>query len=213
MSAISRVVRFAGVVLALGVAGYALTYLRPGFPGPFEPQLPVFRARPLWFVLHVAGGAVALALVPFQVWARLRRRFPGWHRNAGRTACAAILLSALGGFLLAFTSYGGVVNTSGFATLAALWAGSTVLGVRAVRRGDLPAHRAWMLRVLALTFAAVTLRLWLPLLSPLVGFDAAYGVMGWLCWVPNLLAAEVWLRRARAPRRATPRAVRATVRA
>jgi len=53
------------------------------------------------------------------------------------------------------------------------------------------AHQRWMIRSLALTFAAVTLRVYLPL-SVAVGlpFDVAYPVIAWVCWVPNLLVAE-----------------------
>jgi hypothetical protein len=51
-----------------------------------------------------------------------------------------------------------------------------------------------MIRSYALTFAAVMLRIWMPL-SDLVGipFESAYPIAVWLAWVPNLLVAEVWL--------------------
>lgn len=54
-----------------------------------------------------------------------------------------------------------------------------------------------MIRSYALTLAAVTLRIYLPL-SQLAGvpFGDAYQVISWLCWVPNLVVAEwVVLRR------------------
>lgn len=40
--------------------------------------------------------------------------------------------------------------------------------------------------------AAVTLRLWLPLLlgGLRLDFDFAYPIVAWLCWVPNLLVAH-----------------------
>ena len=49
---------------------------------------------------------------------------------------------------------------------------------------------------MALTLAAVTLRLYLPFaaLGPIPFFDA-YRAIAFLCWVPNLLLAEVWLKR------------------
>jgi hypothetical protein len=52
-----------------------------------------------------------------------------------------------------------------------------------------------MIRSFALTLAAVTLRLYLPL-SRIAGipFYDAYVPIAWLCWVPNLLVAETWLR-------------------
>jgi hypothetical protein len=60
-------------------------------------------------------------------------------------------------------------------------------GVR-TRRPKL--HRAWMIRNFALTTAAVTLRIYLPV-SMLAGipFGIAYPVVAWLCWLPNLFAA------------------------
>jgi hypothetical protein len=57
-----------------------------------------------------------------------------------------------------------------------------------------------MVRNFALTFAAVTLRLWLPAsVASGMPFEVAYPVVAWLCWVPNLLAAELFLRRTRDP--------------
>ena len=52
-----------------------------------------------------------------------------------------------------------------------------------------------MIRSFALTFAAVTLRLYIPA-SQMAGipFDTAYPVIAWLCWVPNLLVAELFVR-------------------
>ena len=52
-----------------------------------------------------------------------------------------------------------------------------------------------MVRNFSLTLAAVSLRVWLPL-SMMAGIDfvLAYSVIAWLCWVPNLLIAEVFNR-------------------
>ena len=46
----------------------------------------------------------------------------------------------------------------------------------------------------ALTFAAVMLRVYLPL-SMAARLDFASSPGAWYCWVPNLLFAEWWLRR------------------
>lgn len=48
-----------------------------------------------------------------------------------------------------------------------------------------------MVRNLALTLAAVTLRIYSPLLTVTsVPFELAYPLVAWLCWVPNLLVSE-----------------------
>ena len=75
---------------------------------------------------------------------------------------------------------------------------STTIALVAVKRRDFRSHQRWMIRSLALTLAAVTLRIYLP--SALIGgisYADAYPVIAWLCWVPNLLVAQVFVRRAR----------------
>jgi hypothetical protein len=61
-----------------------------------------------------------------------------------------------------------------------------------------------MIRAFALTYAAVTLRLWIPvLILAQVPFGVpeadlfanAYAVVPFLCWVPNLIVAELVIRR------------------
>ena len=52
-----------------------------------------------------------------------------------------------------------------------------------------------MVRSYALTLAAVTLRIYLPASQVAgVSFTIAYPVIAWLCWVPNLLLAQWFLR-------------------
>ena len=69
------------------------------------------------------------------------------------------------------------------------------MGWRQAVAGQYATHRRWMIRSLSLTFAAVTLRLMLPMI-PLTGlaFVEGYRAISFLCWVPNLLLAELWLR-------------------
>ncbi len=48
----------------------------------------------------------------------------------------------------------------------------------------------------AASFAAVTLRIWLPLLTiAFQDFVVAYRIVAWLCWVPNIAFAYFWVRR------------------
>ena len=56
-----------------------------------------------------------------------------------------------------------------------------------------------MIRSFALTFAAVTLRIYLPLFAGVLKLDfvQSFDTISWLCWVPNLLVAEVLVNRAR----------------
>ena len=55
-----------------------------------------------------------------------------------------------------------------------------------------------MVRGFALSFAAVTLRILLPgAMAAGVPFELAHPAIAWLCWVPNLLLAELAFVRAR----------------
>lgn len=152
--------------------------------------------RPLAFYAHVGLAPVALALVPFQLWGGLRARRPALHRGLGRAYGIAVLVSGAAALWLALTTTAGPVAAWGFGLLALAWLGSTAMGISLALRGDLAAHRRWMLRSIALTLAAVTLRLYLPV-PLLLGWDfaPAYAAIAWLCWVPNLLIAELVLRR------------------
>lgn len=179
-------------LISLALALFSYRYLAgAGFLAP-NVMANLF-ARP-WLDLHVAGAATALLVGWLQVSPPLRRRWPALHRRTGRLYVIACLVGGVGGLALALGTTAGPVATAGFGLLAAAWITVNLLGWRAAMQRRFEAHRRWMLRSWALTLAAVTLRLYM-LLPPLLGLDGleAYRAISFLCWVPNLLVAEVWL--------------------
>lgn len=156
------------------------------------------------FYLHVVFGGTALLLSPLQFAARLRRRRPSVHRATGRVILGSIAVAGTAGFVLSWYNLAGPIGTAGFGTLAVLWVTFAAAAFRTARRRDIAAHRRWAVRAFALTYAAVMLRLWLMLLIPLqtsllgtdadAAWDTAYAAVPFLCWVPNLLVAERYLR-------------------
>ncbi|GAB2837454.1 DUF2306 domain-containing protein [Actinocorallia aurea] len=175
-----------------------------------------YAAKPAWvravLLVHAVCGGAALLLGPLQFAARVRGRAPRLHRAVGRVMLAAIVVGGIAGLLLAPFSFEGAVGTVGFGSLALLWTACAVLAYRAIRRGDAAAHRAWAIRLFSLTYAGVTLRLWVLLLMPILAatgvpedalFERAYTLVPFLSWIPNLLTAELLLRR-RPPTRPTP---------
>jgi uncharacterized membrane protein len=180
--------------LALIIASYAILLL-------FVPQVrpPFLHGRTglmaLCVALHLGGGGVALALGAFQFNAALRSRRIQLHRIMGRLYVVSVIAAGVSGFRLAIASQGGMVAHVGFGALACVWLLTTVRGFLRIRAGDDIDHRAWMIRSYSLTFAAVTLRIYIPLaLGSGAPFAVAYPVIAWLCWVPNLIVAE-WLGR------------------
>lgn len=143
---------------------------------------------------HIGVAPVALALMPFQFLSGLRTRRPMLHRWLGRFYVAAILVSGLAGLQLAFYTSAGSFAATGFAVLAVIWLGTTGAALAFALKRQFARHRIWMLRSAALTFAAVTLRVYLGLLTGLgVEFETAYQLVAWLAWVPNALVMEIYL--------------------
>lgn len=163
----------------------------------FPEQRTVYSANLLVLMGHIGGGIIALVVGPFQFLPRLRRqrRLP-IHRWSGRLYLIAIAVGGLCGLYVAQMAYGGLITQLGFSGLALFWLATGYLAYSSIRQGDVQRHRRWMVRNYAATFAAVTLRLWLPLLTAMsVDFTVAYQSVAWLSWVPNVLVVEWWLQR------------------
>jgi uncharacterized membrane protein len=181
--------------LSIGVGGYALFHVATGFA--YLPPEVAGNAFPSSIGLraHVAASGVALILGPFQFLRSLRAKRPRLHRWTGRCYVAACLTGgAAGGAIALFTTAGPVAGW-GFLGLAAAWLACTGMAWTAALRRDFASHERWMIRSFALTLAAVTLRLYLPIGASLAGgFYPAYVVIAWACWVPNIVVAEIWIR-------------------
>jgi uncharacterized membrane protein len=184
-------------VLGFVVAAYALGAL--ALPIARSPVIVArMRTVPLPVILHLIGGALAIMLGALQLNSRIRRKHLELHRWLGRCYCIAVLVGGGAGLTLATMADGGLPSSMGFGMLGVLWIGSTVTAYIYIRRRRIDLHRVWMLRSYGLTFAAVTLRIWLPL-SQVAGlpFLPSYQAIAWLCWVPNLLVVE-WIVLSRA---------------
>lgn len=180
--------------LILGTAAYGVVaYGFPPMGTVVHPDMqPAFVANATAISVHVFTAVFAMALGPLQFSARLRQQRPNLHRWTGRLYLGVgVLVGGLAGLYIARYAHGGWVARLGFALLAVLWLYTGLRAYLAVRAGAIAEHRKWMVRNYALTLAAVTLRLYVPL-AVLAGleFAVAYQIIAWLCWVPNLLVAE-----------------------
>lgn len=191
---------FSFSVAAYAVIGYGA---RPLGAGVHPDMRAVFQAHRVAVYLHVFGSAVALLLGPLQFAARLRGARPALHHLLGRLYLGAgVLAGGLAGLYMAAFAYGGAISSLGFGALALLWLYTGARAFAAARARDFAAHRAWMVRNFALALAAVTLRLQLGgSLALGLPFESVYPALAWLCWLPNLAAAE-WLVRREAAARA-----------
>ena len=188
-------------ILACVIAVLTSRYLLLNPEHYFSESRHIYEDHPLILLSHVGGGTVALLVGPWQFVESFRYQHLQLHRILGCIYLAATVgFAGASGLFLALYSYAGVVTHTGFLVLAALWMLTGVMALWHICHGHVAAHRDWMVRSYALTFAAVTLRIWLPLLAICgVSFEQSYQTVAWLAWVPNLLFAEYVLLAAGRP--------------
>lgn len=153
------------------------------------------------FFAHVFAAILTLAAGFTQFSTSLRRQHPNLHRWSGWVYAANVLFVAgPSGLVIGVYANGGWSSQLAFCLLAVLWMIFTGLAIWSIRRGDIPAHRRWMIRSFALTLSAITLRAWKYAI--VAAFEPrpmeVYRAVAWLGWVLNLAVAEWWIRRKRA---------------
>lgn len=186
-------------LLALLLFIVASPYLTRNPEVYFPEQKMVYMAHTAGIVVHVGAAMLAIIIGPFQFLPRsITKRYLRFHRWLGRIYLVSVLISGLAGLYMAQFAYGGLPARLGFALLAISWLFSGLMAYHRIRNKEVQSHRQWMIRNYALTFAGVTLRLWIPIfLAAGYEFAEAYIAIAWLCWVPNLMVAEWMVSRVR----------------
>lgn len=197
MQYVSRIRVFLFWFTSLAIALMSYRFLALGLEVAFPDMLGHIADRNIAFILHISGSPVALVIGLFQFLPRFRTKHPEIHRWSGRVYVLAVLIGGLASLVLALGSLDRPIAAFDFSTLALLWLGVTAQAIRLAMAGRIAEHRRWMIRSYSLTFAAVILRLVLPFFFIFGDMDylAASSYVAWLSWVPNLLIAELYLRR------------------
>ncbi len=142
------------------------------------------------FYTHILLGGVALLIGWIQFVAKFRLKNLKLHGTIGKIYVVSVVLSGTAGIYIAYFATGGIVSTVGFMMLGVIWLTTTILSFLYIKNGDVKRHQKMMIYSYAACFAAVTLRIWLPLLIMYFGtFEEAYRIVAWLCWVPNMVIA------------------------
>lgn len=131
-------------------------------PGPewFLEQMPRYDSRPLLTALHVVPSFLFLSLLLAQLSPTLRRRRPRVHRWLGRGLVALGIPIGLSGLVMGVVMpFGGLPETAAIALFGSGFLFSLFMGVLRVRQRRWAEHRYWMLHMVALAFAPVTMRL------------------------------------------------------
>ncbi len=181
-------------VLALLIGAYPLIYAfvesKNTFLGSKSPEL--FHSM-IWttaFFAHITFGGLALFIGWRQFGSSFRNKYLKIHRIIGTFYVIAVMISSVSAVYMGFYANGGLVSAIGFICLGLIWFITTLAALVEIRKGDIIRHQQLMTYSYACTFAAVTLRLWFPLLKNITGNPTdSYIAVAWLCWVPNVLIA------------------------
>ena len=163
---------------------------------------------PPWTVSHFVSAIAFLLLVPVQLWTSSRARQRHVHRLSGRVALGAGAVLNLSGVAIPFLVPGRPVEARiFFSFFFAAFGFFLVRGLRSARGGDVAAHRAWMIRAIAMAVTPMTQRLIFPFFV-LAGsfanrteFWMRFLTAAWVATVIDLAMAEWWVSRGRMRRR------------
>lgn len=162
-----------------------------------------FFAAPLPVVLHIISTVIYCVLGAFQFSPSFRHCKPNWHRAAGRILIPCGLVVAFSGLWMTqfypSANYPPVNFDGPFLYAIRLLVGSAMalclcLGFAAIRKREIPDHRAWMMRGYALGLGAGTQAFThLPMfLFPSIQGELARTLCMAAGWTINLVVAE-WL--------------------
>ena len=162
----------------------------------FVYHLPWYR----WsFYTHVFSSVVLILAGLIQFNRNWLKRFPKLHRYSGMLYIVVVLLlSGPSGWIMSLYANGGLASKTSFLTLSTLWWISTLLAYLRVRQKRYAEHIVWMTRSYALTLSAVTLRFYAYLFDVFhLGTDpvTTYTILAFSSWIPNLIIAELILRK------------------
>jgi uncharacterized membrane protein YozB (DUF420 family) len=152
-------------------------------------------------VVHIVSASIFAILGAFQFASGFRRRWPGWHRVAGRLVVACGLLVGLSGLWMtvfySLPASDGALLYAFRLVFGSAMVTSIALGFTAIRRGDVKGHRAWMARGYAIGLGAATQMLTLMVGEIIAGppSELSRALLMGAAWVINLAIAEWAIRK------------------
>lgn len=198
----------AGLIALSFIPIAAGTFRMVQLGGEITPENARFLAEPLPIVLHIVCSVIYCVLGAFQFAPSFRRGYPSWHRAIGRLLIPCGLVAALSGLWMTQFYPIGIDPPASFdgpfLYVIRLLAGAAMalflcLGFAAIRKRDIPLHRAWMIRSFALGLGAGTqVFTHLPwFLFPSIQSELTRTLFMGGGWVINMAVAELLISRER----------------
>lgn len=151
----------------------------------------------LAFYLHIFPSLLVLIAGLTQFSSQILKHKIGIHRLVGKVYVFIVLLiSGPAALVMSVYANGGLVSKTGFVLLSLLWWVFTFQGYQTARKGNIDAHRKFMIRSYALTLSAISLRAiqFLIYRNFYLNPELVYTFLSWFSWVGNLLVAEIWIK-------------------
>ncbi len=148
------------------------------------------------FYLHIFSSLFILVAGLTQFSSRILKNAPSIHRWIGKGYVFAVLVvSAPAALIMSFYANGGSIAKLSFILLCILWWLFTYKGYATIRKGNVTAHKVWMIRSFALALSAITLRLIQLLVASFTDWDyeAFYTWNAWISWLLNLTMVELYI--------------------
>jgi hypothetical protein len=150
------------------------------------------------FFVHVYTSMLVLFAGFTQFSGHVQSYHPRIHRTSGYIYVTNVLLiTGPASLIMGVYANGGLTSKIAFITLGIGWITFTAIALIKAIKGDFVSHREFMIRSFALTLSALTLRAWKYAITNTVELPPmdVYRAVAWLGWVPNLIFAEVLIRR------------------
>lgn len=198
----------ASVGRALIIAGHSSTFtdaplmvarwLFPPHAAEFQAMEQHFARTAPSTLIHVVAGGLFLAFGLLQFSARMRARRPRVHRWSGRALVVVAAIAGATGIWKGVVEPFSTTERLPTAALGLMFLVAPIIGLIAIRRGDVARHREWMIRFYAGALSIVAVRLLSPAIVWLSDPAPIQGVVGttfWAGWIVTQAAAELWIRR------------------
>ena len=204
MRGVPRTRWLAGLALLIGIVlVFVLRRVAVDIPNLEQGELPgtdspdrQYVLHPSLAYLHIGLGTIYLIGAPLQLWRPFRERHYPLHRRLGRVLITVALISGCTGIVFGVRyAFGGAAEGAASVVFGTWFLLSVSLAFRAIRRGDVVAHRRWMIRAFMIGLAVGTIRIWIGLfsVSGLLTFPDRFAVAFWVGFAMHVALGEWWL--------------------
>ena len=191
------ILAFIGIAMVVRRTLATEGHLRSFSPGGGPPFDGSFARHPVITFIHILPGAFFMVLGTLQFVPGIRRRYPRYHRLAGRVFVAIGYIVGLSALALPFMMrpIGGLNEATGTILFAIYFLVALSKAWWYARKRQLLLHREWMIRTFALGLAVATIR---PIIVLFFAFShqppqVFFGTAFWLGFSLHAIAAEVWI--------------------